>query len=145
MRYLSKPALASRVQDFLHLVRLLTIHDDGRGALVNSLLLVPLSSRTTGGLKQRNMKGGWDTIIWGKSQTVRYWCDLSNNLKCTHVPGIQLLAWEPKAKVFCREPDPLSWSVSWTWPSVTVSLFPDPADGALEVHMGSIPCFLTSL
>ncbi len=66
------------------------------------------------------MKGGWDMIIWGKRYW--YWCDLSNDLKWTHVPGIQLLAQEPKAKVFCREPDPLSWSVSGIWPSVMVSL-----------------------
>ncbi len=49
--------------EFLHSVHLLAVYDDGGGSVVLSLLLVLRSSRTTSGLKQRHMKGGWDTII----------------------------------------------------------------------------------
>ncbi len=48
----------SRIQNLPDLVSLLAIHNDGRGTLVRDLILVPLSSRTTGGLKQGDMKGG---------------------------------------------------------------------------------------
>ncbi len=55
---LKEPASASGVQDGSHLIGLLAIDDHGGGALHGGLLLVPLSSRSTGGLEQGDMKGG---------------------------------------------------------------------------------------
>ncbi len=51
------------IQNLSDLVILLAVHNDGRGTLVYDLLLIPLSFRTTDGLKQGDMKGGWDVII----------------------------------------------------------------------------------
>ncbi len=48
----------SGIQNLSDLVSLLAIHNDGRCTLIRDLLLVPLSSRTTDGLKQGDMKGG---------------------------------------------------------------------------------------
>jgi hypothetical protein len=55
---LQYPTLASRIQDLSYLIGLLAVHDDGRGTLHSGLVLVPLSSRTTSGLEQGDMKSG---------------------------------------------------------------------------------------
>ncbi len=62
-RYCSILPRRREVQNLTDLIRLLAKYNEGRGSLVTSLLLDLLSSRTTSGLEQGDMKSGWDMIM----------------------------------------------------------------------------------